>query len=102
MSDIKKNLNLLCLRKEIKSHTHAHTQTHPTHTPNKDNTQNKTSLEKEMAPTSVFLLGKPYDRGAWRVTVQGVTKSQTQLSTHSLTLSTKTTRYCSLDISFVK
>ena len=29
---------------------------------------------------TVFLLEKPMDRGAWRVTVNGVAKSQTQLS----------------------
>ena len=33
--------------------------------------------------TRVFLSGKSIDRGAWRVTVHGVTKSQTQLSTHA-------------------
>ena len=27
-------------------------------------------------------LGNPMDRGAWRATVHGTTKSQTQLSTH--------------------
>ena len=27
-------------------------------------------------------LGNPIDRGAWQATVHGVTKSQTQLSTH--------------------
>ena len=33
-------------------------------------------LEKKMA-TPVFLLGESMDRGAWRVTVHGVAKSQT-------------------------
>ena len=30
-------------------------------------------------------LGNPTDRGAWQATVHGVAKSQTQLSTHTLT-----------------
>ena len=34
--------------------------------------------EKEMAPNPLFLLGNPIDRGAWQVTVNRVTKSQTQ------------------------
>ena len=38
-------------------------------------------LEKEMATHSNILAWEhPMDRGAWRATVQGVTKSQTQLS----------------------
>ena len=38
-------------------------------------------LEKEMAMHSNILAWEnPMDRGAWRATVQGVTKSQTQLS----------------------
>ena len=36
-------------------------------------------LKTEWQPTQVFLSGKPMDKGAWRVTVHGVTKSQTQL-----------------------
>ena len=36
-------------------------------------------LEKEMAPTPVFLLENPMDRGAWRAAVYGVTNSQTGL-----------------------
>ena len=36
------------------------------------------SLEKETArATSVFLLGKAMDRGAWRATGRGVAKSDT-------------------------
>ena len=31
-------------------------------------------LEKEMAPSPVFLPGKSMDRGAWWATAQGVTK----------------------------
>ena len=31
-------------------------------------------------PISVFLLGNPMDRGAWRATVLGISKSHTQLS----------------------
>ena len=38
-------------------------------------------LEEEMAPHSSILAWRiPMDRGAWRATVQGVAKSQTQLS----------------------
>ena len=37
-------------------------------------------LGKGMATHSVFLPGKSIDRGAWRSTVHGVTKSQTRLS----------------------
>ena len=37
--------------------------------------------EEEMAThSSILALGNPMDRGAWRATVHGVTKSQTQLS----------------------
>ena len=32
------------------------------------------SLEKDMAPNSIFLLGNPMDRGAWPAIVHGVTK----------------------------
>ena len=45
-------------------------------------------LEREWQPTLVFLLENSMDRGAWRATVYGVTKSQTQLKplrTHTLT-----------------
>ena len=34
-------------------------------------------------PLQYSCLGKPMVRGAWRATVHGVTKSQTQLSTHA-------------------
>ena len=34
-------------------------------------------------PLQYSCLGKPMVRGAWRATVHGVTKSQTQLSTHT-------------------
>ena len=37
-------------------------------------------------PLQCSSLGNPMDREAWRATVQGVTKSQTQLSTHAHTL----------------
>ena len=40
-------------------------------------------LEKEMALEYSCLGNKSIDRGAWRVTVHGVTKSRTQLSTHA-------------------
>ena len=42
-------------------------------------------LEKEMATYPSILPGESYGQGAWRATVQRVTKSQTQvkqLSTH--------------------
>ena len=39
-------------------------------------------LEEEMA-THSSILENPMDRGAWWATVQGVLKSQTQLSMHS-------------------
>ena len=35
---------------------------------------------RKWQPTPVFLLGNPMDREAWQATVQGVTKSWTQLS----------------------
>ena len=37
------------------------------------------TLEREWQPTPVFLLENSMDRGAWRATVYGVAKSQTQL-----------------------
>ena len=37
-------------------------------------------LEKGWQGTPVFLTENPMDRGAWRATVHGVAKSQTQLS----------------------
>ena len=37
-------------------------------------------------PLQYSCLENPKDRGAWRVTLQGVTKSQTQLSLHPLSL----------------
>ena len=45
----------------------------------------KIPLEKGMAPWECRILENPMDRGAWWATVHGVTKSQTQLSTHSTT-----------------
>ena len=39
--------------------------------------------EEEMATHSSSSLGNPMDRGAWQVTVHGVSNSQTQLSTHA-------------------
>ena len=42
-------------------------------------------------PLQYSCLGNPMDRGAWWATVQGVTKNQTQLSTHThVTFSTMT------------
>ena len=38
-------------------------------------------------PLQYSCLENPMDRGAWWVTVHGVTKNQTELSTHSCTLS---------------
>ena len=46
----------------------------------------KYPLEKEMETHSSILAWKnPMDRGAWQATVQGVAKSNTQLSTHAHT-----------------
>ena len=42
-------------------------------------------LEKEWLPTSVLLLENPMDRGTWKATVHGVTKSQTRLSDFAFT-----------------
>ena len=44
------------------------------------------ALEKEMATHSRILAWNPMDRRAWQATVHGVTKSQTRLNTHALTL----------------
>ena len=41
-------------------------------------------LEEGMEPTLVFLPGESVDRGAWRATVHGVTKSQTRLKQFSM------------------
>ena len=41
-------------------------------------------LEKEHNPLQHSCLENPMDRGAWQATVQGVARSQTQLSTHVL------------------
>ena len=38
----------------------------------------------EWLPTLIELLGEFMDRGAWQATVQGVAKSQTQMSTHTV------------------
>ena len=38
------------------------------------------SWRRKWQPTPVFLPGKPMDRGAWRATVRGVSKSRTRLS----------------------
>ena len=38
-------------------------------------------------PCQFSCLGNPMDRGAWRATVHGVAKSQTQLSTHKHNIS---------------
>ena len=40
-------------------------------------------------PLQYSCLGNPRDRGAWRATVHGVLKSQTQLSTHTHILEKK-------------
>ena len=45
-------------------------------------------LEKKTA-TPVFLLGESMDRGAWRVSVHGVAKSQTHVSIESMHIETK-------------
>ena len=37
-------------------------------------------------PLQYFYLGNPTDRGAWQVTVHGITKSQTQLIMHAYPL----------------
>ena len=49
-------------------------------------------------PTPVFLLENPMDRGAWRATAHGVTKSRTRLSTHitQLHLYTKNKKWTGL------
>ena len=41
-------------------------------------------LEKECNPLQRSCLENSMDRGAWRATVHGVAKNQTQLSTHML------------------
>ena len=41
------------------------------------------TLEKEMVTHSSSYLGNPMDRGAWRATAHGVSKSQTRLNTHT-------------------
>ena len=46
-------------------------------------------LEKGMATHSIFLPGKPMERGVWWATVHGVAKSGTVMSgCHSLTAAT--------------
>ena len=40
----------------------------------------KIPWRRKWQPTPLFLLQNPINRGAWRATVHGVTKSQTQLS----------------------
>ena len=40
----------------------------------------KIPWRRKWQPTPVFFLGNPIDRGVWKATVHGVTKSQTQLS----------------------
>ena len=48
----------------------------------------KDSLEEDMATHSIILAWRiPMERGAWRATVDGVAKSQTQLSTHPINIS---------------
>ena len=47
------------------------------------------SQEKGMAAHSSILAWRiPVDRGAWWTTIHGITKSQTQLSTHAINLCT--------------
>ena len=41
-------------------------------------------LEEEMEPTPGFLPGEFHGQGAWQVTVRGVVKSGTQVSTHAV------------------
>ena len=45
-------------------------------------------------PTPLSRLGNPMDRGAWRITVHGVTKSWTRLSTCALTVQQETPEAC--------
>ena len=45
----------------------------------------KIPWSRKYQPTPVFSLGNPMDRGAWRITVHGVTKSRTRLSMHAPT-----------------
>ena len=40
----------------------------------------KIPWRRKWQPTPVFFLGNPIDRGVWKATVHGVTKSQTRLS----------------------
>ena len=40
-------------------------------------------LRRKWQPTPVIYLGNPMDTGAWQVIVPEVTKSQTQLSSHT-------------------
>ena len=40
----------------------------------------KIPWRRKWQPTALFLPGSPMDRGAWRATAHGVTKSQTRLS----------------------
>ena len=42
------------------------------------------SSERGNNPLQDSCLGNPLDRGSWQATVHGVAKSQTQLSTHTL------------------
>ena len=43
----------------------------------------RTSGEGNGNPSLYSCLGNPRDREAWRATVHGITKSQTQMSTHA-------------------
>ena len=53
----------------------------PTYLPQETQETQVQSLEKEITtPSSISLLGNPMDRGAWWVTVHGVSKSQTRLN----------------------
>ena len=52
----------------------------------------KIPWRRKWKPTPVFLLGNPMDRGAWRATVHGVAKRQTQLSV-SMHIHTHTSTY---------
>ena len=48
----------------------------------------KIPWSRKWQPTPVFLPGKSHERGAWQAAVHGVTKGQTQLSTHTYMSST--------------
>ena len=46
----------------------------------------RSPIEGNGSPFRYSCLENPIDRGAWHATVHGVTKSQTQLSTHHIAI----------------